>query len=201
MAMTEQRFSDLLGGPPRRDPAAAGDQHARAISALFEAHNRALVSFLTNRLGNEAEAREVAQEAYVRLLQLHEPGTVSFLRAYLFRVATNLSVDRLRMRARSERYDPIQDAEDLTDTVQPEQKVSAAEALDMVRRALGELPKRYRQILSMDRIGDKTAAEIGKELGLGERQVRTYLRRTLVYCQLRLDGVAAAEAMDRIITL
>ncbi|MBN8888402.1 MAG: sigma-70 family RNA polymerase sigma factor [Rudaea sp.] len=199
--MAKQRIHDPSAAGPWTDGPAPGNPHARTISELFEAHNRALVSFLTNRLGNEAEAREVAQEAYVRLLQLHEPGTVSFLRAYLFRVATNLSVDRLRMRARSERYDPIQDAENLTDTVQPEQKVSASEALDIVRRALNELPKRYRQILYMDRLGDKTAIQIGKELGIGERQVRTYLRRTLMYCQLRLDGVAAEEAMDRIITL
>lgn len=201
MTMAKQKIHDPLAAESWTGGSPSGNQHARTISELFEAHNRALVSFLTNRLGNEAEAREVAQEAYVRLLQLHEPGTVSFLRAYLFRVATNLSVDRLRMRARSERYDPIQDAENLTDTMQPEQKVSASEALAIVHRALDELPKRYRQILYMDRLGDKTAIQIGKELGLGERQVRTYLRRTLVYCQLRLDGVTAEEAMDRIITL
>lgn len=180
---------------------AAAERHARAIWELFEAHNRALVSFLVNRLGNEAEAREVAQEAYVRLLQLHRPGTVSFLRAYLFRVAANLSVDRLRRRAYSERYDPVHDAADLTDSVQPEQQASAEEALDIVKHALRELPERYRRILYLDRVDERTALQIGAELGLGERQVRTYLRRTLVYCQLRLDGVPAAEALDRIVTL
>jgi RNA polymerase sigma factor (sigma-70 family) len=175
--------------------------HSRAISDLFEAHNRTLVSFLVNRLGSEAEAKEVAQEAYVRLLQLHEPNTVSFLRAYLFRVAANLAVDRLRSRSRSERYDTVRDPDELTDTLEPERQVSASEALHLVRQALRELPPRYQQVFYLDRAGGKTAIQIGQELGIGERQVRTYLRRILVYCQQRLDGIPAESAMERVLTL
>ena len=77
------------------------------MSELFERYNRTLVSFLVNRLGNEAEATEVEQEAYVRVLQLHEPGAVSFLRAYLFRVAANIALDRIRRRVRADRFEEV----------------------------------------------------------------------------------------------
>lgn len=193
-----QRGAEDPGGA---DSPGRSSVHSRAISDLFEVHNRTLVSFLVNRLGSEAEAKEVAQEAYVRLLQLHEPNTVSFLRAYLFRVAANLAVDRLRSRSRSERYDTVHDVDELTDTLEPERQVSASEALGLVRRALRELPPRYQQVFLLDRAGEKTAVQIGQELGIGERQVRTYLRRILVYCQLRLDGIPAATAMERILAL
>src|SRR5690349_21679683 len=63
-----------LSEPPTR---AAGGRRTVELTKLFEAHNRKLVSFLARRLGNEAEAREVAQEAYVRVLQLDQPGAVS----------------------------------------------------------------------------------------------------------------------------
>jgi DNA-directed RNA polymerase specialized sigma24 family protein len=43
---------------------------AAEISQLFREHNRALVLFLASRLKDMQAAREVAQEAYVRLLQL-----------------------------------------------------------------------------------------------------------------------------------
>lgn len=72
--------------------------HRDAVNQLFRQHNRALVSFLLARLRSEQEARDVAQEAYVRLLQLDRPGAISFLRGYLFRIAANLSIDRLRHR-------------------------------------------------------------------------------------------------------
>ena len=47
---------------------------AAAVSQLFREHNRLLVGYLAVRLRSEQEAKEVAQEAYVRLLQLKEPG-------------------------------------------------------------------------------------------------------------------------------
>jgi len=42
---------------------------AETIAHLFHEHNRALVGYLRARLRSEQEAKEVAQEAYVRLLQ------------------------------------------------------------------------------------------------------------------------------------
>jgi DNA-directed RNA polymerase specialized sigma24 family protein len=80
--------------PDRLD---ALDTRNSALSRLFVAHNKELLSFLMTRLG-EAEAREVAQESYARLLRLDQPETLSFLRAYLFKTAANLSIDRLRHR-------------------------------------------------------------------------------------------------------
>ena len=77
------------------------DSAAAAVSKLFRDHNRMLVGYLTSRLRSEQEAKEVAQEAYVRLLQLQDPGTPSLLRAYLFKTATNLAIDRLRHRRSS----------------------------------------------------------------------------------------------------
>ena len=68
------------------------------LSQLFRVHNDVLVGYLTARLGSRQEAMEVAQEAYARLLQFHESSTPNLSRAYLFRTATNLAIDRLRRR-------------------------------------------------------------------------------------------------------
>jgi RNA polymerase sigma-70 factor (ECF subfamily) len=54
-------------------------------------------------LNSLADAQEVAQEAYVRLLRLKQPEGISFQRALLFRIAGNLSVDRIRARRVRER--------------------------------------------------------------------------------------------------
>src|ERR1044072_9185346 len=73
---------------------------AERITRLFSEHNESLVRFLSVRLHSVQEAKEVAQEAYVRLLSLDDSGAVSFLRAFLFKTAANLAVDRLRSRNR-----------------------------------------------------------------------------------------------------
>lgn len=110
--------ADSLSTEPPPDP-------ARGVERLFREHNRALVSFLAARLGSEQEAREVAQEAYVRLLRLDHPSASSFLRAHLFHIAANLAIDRLRQRAFHART-PLNDLfQDLFFTPTPEHQALA----------------------------------------------------------------------------
>lgn len=71
-------------------------QQAETIARLFRENNRALIGFLVARLRSVQDAKEVAQETYVRLLQMGRPQTGNLVRAYLFRVAGNLAIDRLR---------------------------------------------------------------------------------------------------------
>src|SRR5687767_4770640 len=88
------------------DPAV---QRTARLTRLFQDHNATLVQLLRVRLQSDQEAREVAQEAYVRLLKLDQLGEVEHLRAYLFRAALNIATDRLRsnaMRAAAHR-DPL----------------------------------------------------------------------------------------------
>lgn len=182
------------------DPAAGDQGHSRALSSLFEEHNRTLQSFLMARLGNEQEAREVAQEAYVRLLQLHQPGTVSFLRAYLFKTAANLAVDRIRQRANRERLDRSGPESELIDRVSPDRRLMAAEELGILEQALRELPPQYRRAFVLHRFEDWSTGQIAKELGVQERMVRNYISRAAIYCKLRLDGVSPSEATARVRT-
>lgn len=190
-------------GQPGMNPAGAagsGEDSPRAqeLSKLFEQHNRQLVGFLVTRLGNEAEAREVAQEAYVRVLQLDEPGAISFLRAYLYRTAANIATDRIRHRVRAERLDGTCDADDLTDRITPDRQIFAREQLAVVRQALLELPARYRRAFLLHRFDQKSTEEIGRDLGLKLTQVRLYLRRAVAYCRLRMDGLPEDVAKDRV---
>src|ERR1700730_14557583 len=66
------------------------------ISRLFREHNAALIKFVLTKVGSEQEAKDVAQEAYVRLLQLDRPVAVRYLRWYLFRIARNIAADHYR---------------------------------------------------------------------------------------------------------
>jgi RNA polymerase sigma-70 factor (ECF subfamily) len=61
--------------------------------------------FLTCHLCSAQEAQEVAQEAYVRMLQLDALSGVSYLRPFLFKTAANLATDRLKSAARRGRID------------------------------------------------------------------------------------------------
>lgn len=169
----------------------------RSIAALFQDHNRALVSFLTLRLQSVQEAREVAQEAYVRLLQLDRPEVQGFLRAYLFRIAANLAVDRLRRRSTELRAARAELFDELDDVDEPERCTLASERLDVVRQSLEELPEACRKAFVMHRIDGLRVEDIARKLKLSPRMVYVHLERALLYCRLRADGATPDAARQR----
>jgi len=71
--------------------------HRDQLAAGFQAHRRALFGYVTRLVVREDVAEEIVQQAAVRALEQDDlPETPGELRAWLFRVATNLAVDHLR---------------------------------------------------------------------------------------------------------
>jgi RNA polymerase sigma factor (sigma-70 family) len=174
-----------------------------AVSELFREHNRMLVGYLRSRLGSEQEAKEVAQEAYVRVLQLHEPGAPGLLRAYLFKTAANLAIDRLRhrrVRQRSEGQPQL--FEELNpgygELGDPAEQLLAREQADQLLRFLQELPTKCQQVMNLHRFEGISQRDVSDRMSISERMVRRYVTYAMVYCQLRLDGMAVDEVRQRV---
>ena len=164
-----------------REPGAAANSR---IESLFREHNDTLLRFLRARLHSEADAREAAQEAYVRLLQLDHPGQLSFLRAYLFRIAANVATDLLRRRTVQSRaqQDTIGFFENDAPATQ-ERALQAREQLAAVEVALSELPPRCREAFLLSRREGWASGRIAAHLGVSDRMVRLYLVRALEHLE------------------
>src|ERR1700722_7343297 len=100
---------------------------ASTLAALFVEHNRSLHSFLRARVGSFQDAEDIAQEAYARLLQLGQPGAIGYLRAYLFKTAAHIAIDRARQQRARTRLEAGIAAEEHVDAATPEEQVHAAE--------------------------------------------------------------------------
>ena len=74
-----------------RDLSAPGptEDFSARCERLFREHHEALVGLLNAKLHSRVDARDVAQEAYVRLFQLDRAGAISHLRGWLFKTALN----------------------------------------------------------------------------------------------------------------
>ena len=175
---------------------------AVAVSELFREHNRMLVGYLRSRLGSEQEAKEVAQEAYVRLLQLQEPGTPSLLRAYLFKTAANLAIDRLRHRSVRYRVEEQPEfVEQLTTSGaadDPAEKLLESELADQLLGYLQELPTTCQQVFNLHRFEGVSQHEVAVRVGISERMVRRYVTYAMVYCHLRLEGMTADHVRRKV---
>ena len=175
----------------------AGSSHSQRISRLFSEHNDSLIQFLATRLRSVQEAKEVAQEAYVRLLSLEDSGAVSFLRAFLFKTAANLAVDRIRSRNRQRQALDAGLCDEYRETPTPDREAASAQEVEIVRRLIGELPPKCRRAFLLHRVHGAEFSEIAEEMGLSERMVRHYVLRAVLYCRAGLDAAQDCKESGR----
>ena len=146
-----------------------------AMAALARLHLDSVVGLAWRNLGNRADAEDVAQETFVRLLAkaaAWQPGGPG-LRAWLFRVATNLCIDRHRASARAPQAS--EEAETIVDTTGAMEDTVALTLA--VRGALAALPERQRAALVLVHYHGMTGREAGQMLGVGEEAVESLLAR------------------------
>lgn len=169
-------------------PPAASSTDTGDIESLFREHNAALLRFISAKIGSEQEAREIAQEAYVHLLQLNHPEAVSYLRAFLFKTAANLAVDRLRQRGRRSHVASVPELDFAVFELSPERQMSGEQAIAVFGAAVAELPPKCRQALLLHRVYDLEIDEIALRMNIGACMVRRYIARGLEHVRSRLDA-------------
>lgn len=175
---------------------------SEAAARLFREHHAPLVACLTSRLRSVQEAKEVAQDAFVRLLQLPWSGGPGHLvRAYLFKTAKHLAIDRLRKRAvrrAAESRQPLEPPAEAGGEQDPLRLLVSSEHAERLAGFLRELPARHREVFELHRLEGLSQQQVGERLLLSERMVRRYVTYVMVYCRLRLDGMTAAQARQKI---
>jgi RNA polymerase sigma-70 factor (ECF subfamily) len=168
-------------------------EQARVIEGLFREHNEALLRFLQTRLRSPQEARDVAQEAYVRLLGLHQPGAISYLRAFLFQTAANLALDRLRREQVHHRATQQPMFHEFVDHCTPERQLSGTQDIEFMEKLLEGLPPKCRRAFLLNRCYGMDFEAVAQEMGLKARMVRAYVVRALLYCRSKMDEEARRD--------
>lgn len=161
------------------------DKRKDLIESVFNEHNETLLRFLLTRLQSESDAHEVAQEAYVRLLNLDDLDTVSYLQAYLFKIANNIAIDRLRSKQRFTKFKSLIFVNH--EHPSEEEVAMTAEKVKLVTGYINELPPKCREAFLLSRFNGLGTEEIAKMMHLSSRMVRKYLVRATEYCCERLD--------------
>ncbi len=159
----------------------------RYVTAVFERFRAPLLRYLKGLLARREDAEDVVQETYVRLIGAGEIDRSDIrVRAYMFKVATNLAYDRFRER-RVRRHDPEEALESLPDPAPSvERIVTMKQSIAIVRRALLELSPRCRQVFLL-RVSEECDYEaIAVRLGVSKRTVEREMQHALDVCQRRL---------------
>lgn len=166
------------------------DIGSRVVRALLE-HQPVLKAMLVQRLGSEADADEVMQETYIRVSKLDDPGSIVNPRAYVFRIASNLGIDRGRELKRRQQLfveDDVAACKVPSALPSPEQVAINRARLRLIHEALAELPPKCRRAFLLSRQEGLTYKEIGVQLGVSDNMVKKYLVRALLQCREKLEA-------------
>jgi RNA polymerase sigma-70 factor (ECF subfamily) len=157
------------------------------IERLFT-HRSALQAFFYRRLHAKADAPDLVQEVYLRMLRVNDPAAILNPEAYLFTVAGNLMKENAMADRRTAASLRIEDAEFSAQTDTPGFDV----ALDNTRRVarlqvvLKELsPKCCAAVLLQYRQG-LSYKEIAERLEISPSMVKKYLSQALNHCRRRM---------------
>lgn len=162
------------------------------LARLLTARQDDLVRYLASRLPIEEDARDLAQEAYLRLLRLDPSNLVRHPEAYLFRIAANL-VHEHWLKTKLESTDKqLEPDEVLSPGASPEALAGQRQSLEVLERALQTLPPLQQQVVLLQRRDGLTYTEIAERLGISRDMVKKHLTKGLSGCRryMRLHKIA-----------
>jgi len=164
------------------DRAKAGD--GEAFRLLVERHSRSVFRLAYRMTGNEQDAEDVVQETFLRAFkQLERFDHRAQFGTWLYRIATNLCLDRLRSR---KRYADIGDEENPDPMAQvqsgnpgPDRLALSGQLRDSVNLALDSLSAQERTAFVLRHYEGLPVEQIGATLGIGENAAKNSIFRAV----------------------
>lgn len=175
---------------PNGTPDSAGTfdaEHATRVNALYERHGPSLLRYLLGLLRRRADAEDVLQETYARLLSgVPLDRDEARCRAYVFKIATNLAHDRYRRRTELALEDRPPEDQPWSAGDAPEVIVDFEQAFAIVKKTLLELKPRCRRVFLLRVSEELGYTEIADRLGVSKRTVEREMQHALEVLQSRL---------------
>lgn len=163
------------------------------IAALARTHGSRLRRFLELKLrGASADASDLVQDVYLRLLRMPRHETIRSPQAYLFTVARNVLYEhRLSHCSAPKAVEMDEVLAEIEAYVQddPGAYIDAVRQLEQFDQALsGVSPRAYATFVLHRRYG-YTLDEIAEQLGVSRAMVKKYLAKAVQHCRQHFEGV------------
>lgn len=155
------------------------------VDMLYADHHSWLRAWLQRRLGNAADAADLAHEAFLRLIV--KPASRGFnspieARAYLRAMAQGMCVNLWRRREIEQAWLDTLAAQPEDFAPSAERQAIVLEALQEIAELLQGLSAKAAQAFLMSTLCGMTAAEVGQALGVSSRMVRKYVAQAMLRC-------------------
>ena len=160
-----------------------GDQ--RAFKVLVERYQRKVYAVAYGMLKDREESMDVVQEAFVKVHRYLDnfKGDSSFY-TWLYRITSNLCIDRIRSRRGDAQFDErIGDDGDASEAgflssqlgTNPQKSALRRELAEKMQEALQQLPEKHREILLLREVEGMSYEDLAKVLDIPKGTVMSRL--------------------------
>ena len=178
----------------RRERLGLQEQGGSALIALYLERRADLVRFFTVRLRSASAAEDLVQDIYVRLSSLSQPANIQNPVAYLYRLGSNLMLDRLRGERRTANRDGAWldsqtvrvGNEEVSLEPSAEAAVAARQRLAQLAVALEELSPQTQRVFRMHKFEGLSHPEVAAALGISRSAVEKHMMTALKHLLSRL---------------
>lgn len=169
-----------------------GDQ--QAFELLFHKYYVRLCAFSNKYLNDREEAQEIVQEVFVKIWEGREMiDPEDNLKAYLFKIAQNLSLNKLKRKKVESRYIEIFKLVYIEN-----QEVSIHESLfikeleELIAKSIKKLPEQCRIVFELSRIDGLKYREIADALHISVKTVEAQMSKALRSLRIELKDYLPA---------
>jgi len=163
------------------------------ISHCYRDFDAPLRAFLARRTRSAAEAEDLAQETFLRLLRMDDRNGIRSIKSFLFKTATNLARDRVRRsHTRMMRGAVPANEVDLPDSgSEPSKNLESMQAAAVFTQVLNELRPSTRQAFLLYRLEACSQAEIARQMGISVSMVEKHVSMAMAALQRAGIGTGA----------
>lgn len=149
------------------------------FSHFFKTNIKVLRNFLIYKFGNEEQAEDIAQEAFIKLWQNCKDVPLEKAKSYLYTIANNSSLNVIAHQKVKLNYQKNNTLNDRS-YENPEFLLEEQQFKDKLLTAINNLNETQRVAFLMHRIDGKKYAEIAEELNIGVKAVEKRIHLALV---------------------
>jgi RNA polymerase sigma factor (sigma-70 family) len=158
------------------------------IAQLFQAHEKALSQFLTNRVRCPETARDLCQETYLRLLRDNAVTHDENLCGFLFRIADRLAINYLKWQNLPRNNGIPLDENLVCSNHLPDELTALRQQCERLLYAINSLPGKYRDVFLLRKIDELSYADIALKLGISEKTVQRHLVKAMLHCHQCMES-------------
>lgn len=161
---------------------------ASALDELFDAMHDRLLGFAISLVGEVAVARDLVQEAFIRIWDRRDTlDPARSLRALLFQTVRNLAANHRRDQRTRERLLAQEGALPTASPPRPDELATASDLEARLRGWIAALPERQREALELCRFHGLSHAEVAEVMDVTTITVNNHLVKALATLRAKLQ--------------